>query len=108
MLRREFVVEKPVRRATAYVCGLGLSEFYLNGEKVGDHVLDPGTTAYDKRVLYATYDVTGLLRQGRNAVGIMLGEGWYHARAAILQISVEMADGKTLVLHATLQARGSW
>ena len=69
MLRREFAVEKKVRRATAYVCGLGLSEFYLNGKKVGNHVLSPGLTDYTKRALYVTYDVTKQLKQGSECRG---------------------------------------
>ncbi len=53
-----------MRRATVYVSGLGLSELYLNGAKVGDHVLSPGLTDYDKRVLYVTYDVTSRISAG--------------------------------------------
>jgi len=68
-------VEKKVRRATAYVCGLGLSELYLNGKKVGDDVLSPAIASYDKRAFYLTYDVTELLRRGDNAVGVILGNG---------------------------------
>jgi alpha-L-rhamnosidase len=103
-VRKEFSLPAKLRRARAYVAGIGYYELRINGQKVGDHVLDPGTTAYDKRVLYATYDVTAWLRPGPNAIGIMLGEGWYRARAAILQISVETADGRTLVLTTD----GSW
>lgn len=79
MLRREFVVEKKVRRATAYVCGLGLSEFYLNGRKVGDHVLSPALTDYTQRACYVTYDVTRQLRKGANAAGVILGNGRFYA-----------------------------
>ena len=61
MLRKEFAVEKRVRRAMVYYSGLGLSELWLNGAKVGDHVLSPGLTDYDKHVLYVTFDVTRLL-----------------------------------------------
>ena len=83
MFRKTFEVNKPVRRATAYVTGLGYYELRLNGKKVGDRVLDPAFTDYSKRVLYATYDVTESLTQGKNALGILLGNGWYnmHARA---------------------------
>ena len=79
MLRREFAVEKKVRRATAYVSGLGLYEFYLNGSKVGDQVLSPGLTDYTKRALYVTFDVTKQLRKGANAAGIILGNGRFYA-----------------------------
>ena len=57
--------------------GLGYYELRLNGRRVGDRVLDPGWTDYSKRVLYSTYDVTAQLKPGRNAVGAMLGRGWY-------------------------------
>ncbi len=79
MLRRQFEVEKKVQRATAYVCGLGLCEFYLNGQKVGDHVLSPGLTDYSKRALYVTFDVTKELKKGANVAGIILGNGRFYA-----------------------------
>jgi alpha-L-rhamnosidase len=72
-LRREFNVVDDVRRATVYFSGLGLSELYLNGRKVGDHVLSPGATQYPERVFYVTYDVTDQLRSGANAIGAVLG-----------------------------------
>jgi alpha-L-rhamnosidase len=79
MLRREFTLEQKVRRATAYVCGLGLSEFYLNGRKIGDQVLSPGLTDYTKRALYITFDVTKELKKGANVAGILLGNGRFYA-----------------------------
>jgi alpha-L-rhamnosidase len=78
-LRREFEIERKVRRATAYISGLGLSELYINGRRVGDHVLSPGLTDYPRRVFYVTHDVTAFLRIGRNAVGALLGNGRYFA-----------------------------
>jgi len=78
-LRKEIQVEKRIRRATAYVAGLGLSEFYLNGEKVGDHVLSPALSDYSKRVFYIVHDVTRQLKPGRNAVGVILGNGRFFA-----------------------------
>ena len=92
-LRREFTLERAVVRARAYIAGVGYYELRINGRKAGDHVLDPGWTTYDKRVLYVTYDVTTLLRQGPNAVGVMLGQGWFGARALLLQIQVELEGG---------------
>ena len=65
-----------------YYSGLGLSELYLNGAKVDDHVLSPGLTDYDKHVLYVTSDVTGQLASGRNAIGMVLGNGRYYAPRA--------------------------
>ena len=79
MLRRQFEVEKKVQRATAYVCGLGLYEFYLNGKKVGDQVLSPALTDYSKRALYVTFDVTRQLKKGANVAGIILGNGRFYA-----------------------------
>jgi alpha-L-rhamnosidase len=92
-LRKEFSVKGRIKRARAYVAGLGYHELRLNGRKAGDHVLDPAWTTYDKRVLYVTYDVTRFLRDGANAVAVTLGHGWYKARALLLQIDIEMEDG---------------
>lgn len=78
-LRKEFVVPKKLRRATAYISGLGLSELYLNGDKVGDHVLSPALSEYPKRLFYVTYDVTSQVKRGANAVGVILGNGRYFA-----------------------------
>ena len=78
VFRKTFRVEKPVRRATAYICGLGYHELRLNGDKVGDHQLDPAYTRYDRRALYVTHDVTDQIRKGDNAIGVMLGNGWYN------------------------------
>ncbi len=78
LFRKEFVLDKKIARARAYVSGLGYYELRLNGERVGDHVLDPGWTGYSKRVLYSTYDVTKQLKRGGNALGIMLGNGWFN------------------------------
>ncbi|RKX37689.1 MAG: hypothetical protein DRP64_16815, partial [Verrucomicrobia bacterium] len=105
LLRREFTIAKPVRSATAYVCGLGLHELYLNGEKVGDRVLDPAQTTYDKRAFYVTHDVTERLRSDGNAIGLMLGNGFYGQNFAFggglkygeprakLLLAIEYADG---------------
>jgi hypothetical protein len=75
--RKEFECSGPIREAKACVSGLGQFIFSLNGEKVGDHVLDPGWTNYDKIVQYVEFDITKLLRDGTNAAGIEVGNGWY-------------------------------
>ncbi len=77
-LRKEFDTPKTIRRAVVSVSGLGVFELYLNGQRVGDHQLDPAYTDYQKRVLYVTHDVTALLRPGRNALGVVLGNGWFN------------------------------
>jgi len=82
MLRREFVVKGDVERARAYVTSHGLYEMAINGQRVGDAVLTPGWTSYNKRLQYQTYDVTGLLKRGPNAVGAVLGNGWYRGNLA--------------------------
>lgn len=94
ILRREFDLDKPVKRARAYVTGLGYYELHINGAKVGDRVLDPSYTGFGTRVLYSTYDVTEMLKVGKNAVGAMLGRGWFkEAPRFILQMNVEFEDG---------------
>ena len=75
--RKEFTVQKPVKRATAYVSGLGHFDMFLNGEKVGNNFLDPGWTKYDKCALYVTFDLAGQLKLGGNAIGVMLGNGFF-------------------------------
>ncbi len=77
MLRGTFEVDGRVASARAYVTSLGLYEFYLNGERVGDEVLTPGWTSYDHQLQYQTYNVTDLISEGENAMGVMLGDGWY-------------------------------
>ena len=112
MLRREFKLDGPIKRATVSICGLGYYELRLNGRKVGDHVLDPGLTDYAKRDLYVTYDVTDSLAAGDNAIGVMLGNGRYYAPRVknpfatetyglpkmLLQMRVEYADGRSMEL----------
>ena len=63
--RKEIVIEKEVKKATAKVCGLGQFNFYINGKKVGDHELDPAWTDYRKLILYVSFDVTDLLQAGK-------------------------------------------
>ena len=76
VLRKTFTVSKPVARATAYICGLGYYELFLNGVRVGDHVLDPAWTRYDFQAEYVTYDITTNLLQGANAIGAQLANGF--------------------------------
>ena len=83
-------VAKKVKDATAYVCGLGFYEFSLNGEKMGDSEFAPLWSDYDKSVYYNTYDVTSQVKKGGNAIGVLLGNGFYNVqggRYRKLQIS---------------------
>ena len=111
LIRKEFKLNKEIEEAYAYISGLGYYELYINGDKIGDHVLDPGTTDYGKRVLYETYNVTDCLKTGANAVGVMLGNGWFSTPEEvvkqspaelrkygdrpilILQLNIKFADG---------------
>jgi alpha-L-rhamnosidase len=76
-LRKEFATGKKIRSATAYISGLGLYELYLNGQKVGDAVLAPTVSEYDKKVFYNTYDISSMVKEGNNCVGVILGNGRY-------------------------------
>ena len=121
LLRKAFKLSKQVKRATVHICGMGYYELYINGSKVGDRVLDPGSTYYnhdqefelESRVFYVTYDVTDQLKKGANALGVILGNGWYSAEEDIppspagrepygdrpvllLQMNIELANGKTV------------
>lgn len=99
-LRKKFSANGSVVRGRAFICGLGYYEMRLNGQKVGNNVLDPGYTTYEKRVLYSTYDITDMILEGDNAVGIMLGKGWSGSRFLLLQINIELKGGKTLTLFS--------
>src|SRR5262249_19559234 len=87
LIRRTFPVDSTVVRARVYVSGVGYYELSINGKRIGDRVLDPASTYYNNelpfkigsRVLYSTYDVTDALQVGSNAIGVMLGNGWYSA-----------------------------
>ena len=119
-LRREFTIDRAIRRATVYATALGLYELWLNGQRVGDHQLAPEWTDYYSRVQVQTYDVTPLLRRGANAIGAALGNGWYcggwqywekNIRAMygsepslLVQLEIEFADGQ----RQTLVTDDSW
>jgi alpha-L-rhamnosidase len=110
LLRREFTVKPGLKRAVVSVCGLGQYEMTLNGDKVGDALLTPGWTQYDKTCLYDTYNITTSLKPGANAVGLFLGNGmyllhrgrfssnanmtnWFAPLQAIASIRLEYGDG---------------
>ncbi|MFP4500970.1 MAG: family 78 glycoside hydrolase catalytic domain [Candidatus Hydrogenedentota bacterium] len=95
LLRKHFTVKPGLASARAYASGMGYYELYLNGARVGDHVLDPGNTVAAKRKLYSTYDVADHLREGENVAGMMLGHGWHHGQcAAWLQLRLVYDDGR--------------
>jgi alpha-L-rhamnosidase len=111
MVRKSFLLDRPIKRATAYATALGLYELRLNGRRVGDQLLAPEWTSYRKRVAYQTFEVTEFLRPGENAVAALLGEGWYAGRLMVvgrypygthprflLQLEIELADGSKQVV----------
>ncbi len=111
-LRKEFQTEKKVRRAMVYMSGLGLSELYFNGQKVGDEVLSPALSDYSKRVFYVAHDVTPYLEPGANTVGVVLGNGRFFAPRGkiptetrsfgfpklLFQMRLEYADGSSALV----------
>lgn len=117
-LRREFEVDASVASARLFVTTLGLYDIEINGTRVGDHQLAPGWTDYEKRVRYQVHDVTDLLQSGPNAIGALLGDGWYCGwiglrktreaygkRPALLcQLEITHADGT----RTTLASDGDW
>lgn len=77
LYRKEFKIQKQIKTAKAFISGIGYNELFINGKRIGDHVLDPGWTNYKETILYTTYDVTKNFQQGENAIGVMLGRGNY-------------------------------
>ncbi len=77
LFRKDFTVGKKVVKARLYASALGIYRYRINGKRVGEDILAPGWTSYGKRVETITYDVAPLLRDGDNAIGALLGEGWY-------------------------------
>jgi len=122
MLRKVFELARPVKRARAFVCGVGLHELYVNGQKVGNDVFATPRTDFRQRLLYNAYDLTDLLAEGGNAIGIVLGNGWFNGKKkywgwqyqwygsprAIAQVEVEFTDGSTERILSEGSWRGDW
>ncbi|NTV91333.1 MAG: family 78 glycoside hydrolase catalytic domain, partial [Clostridiales bacterium] len=119
LLRKSFSLKGEIASARVYICGLGLYELQINGEKAGDEFLAPFCNAYDKWLQYQTYDVTAMLKAGGNAIGVMLGNGWYKGRfgfdgykdniygdtmALLCELEVEYTDGS----RETIISDESW
>jgi alpha-L-rhamnosidase len=111
LLRREFRLGDGMLSAELRISGLGYYEAWINGQRVGDQVLDPGQTDYETRVFYVSHDVMSLLREGANALGVMLGNGWYNQNLVWsadmaygvprlwAELTVRMADGSSRVIR---------
>lgn len=121
ILRKEFELKKAVKAARLYITSHGLYETHINGKRVGDQYLTPGWTSYNKRLQYQTYDVTALLKQGRNATGTLLSDGWYRGYLAwggqkniygktlglLYQLEVTYTDGSTELITSDTQWKSS-
>jgi len=83
-IRKEFVVKKGLVSARAYITAKGLYRFYINGIEGTDHLFTPGFTSYYKRLQYQAYDITSLLHEGHNALGIILGDGWWRGNVGAM------------------------
>ncbi len=119
MLRKDFKVEKQIRSARVYVTALGSYRIHINGKRVGEDILTPDWTDYRKRITYQTYDVTTLVKSGENAIGAILGDGWYATGLGwplrrfnfgpaptrlLAQLEVQLADGS----NQTVATDDSW
>jgi alpha-L-rhamnosidase len=116
--RKEFELRGKTARATVYVTARGLFDMHINGRRVSDDVFPPEWTDYDKRIHYRTYDVTSLVRKGRNAVTAVVGDGWYAGfvgwqqsrgryglqTSLLAQLEVEYRDGSM----QTVVTDGTW
>ena len=107
-VRKDFTLPKKVKQAKLFITALGVYEPYINGERIGSDVFSPGWTDYSKRVNYQVFDVTSALNGGDNAIGIILGDGWYCGHIAwfkrqhyglkpelLAQIHIEFTDGSS-------------
>lgn len=116
--RKSFSLEKTPVKARLYITACGLYEAELNGSKAGDFYMAPGYTDYRKRVQYQTYDVTKMLREGRNELTVQLADGWYRGSCGangiehqygtetklLAQLEIFFADGT----EQTIVSDGSW
>src|SRR6185437_6226824 len=82
MFRKEFSTNKKIKSAAIYITAHGLYEAKINGNRVGEDFFTPGWTSYNKRLQYQVYDVTNLVKEGNNAIGVTLGDGWYRGHLA--------------------------
>jgi alpha-L-rhamnosidase len=118
LLRREFAVPGRIARALLSVSARGFYEVHINGQRVGDELLAPGYTSYHQHQPYQTHDVTALVKSGSNAMGVLLGYGWYAGHMnlhqmrcidgtfpqCLAQLDIDLADGQ----HFTVVTDGQW
>ena len=118
MFRKSFSAGKKIKSATAFITVHGMYEAFINGKKMGDAFLTPGWTSYHKRLQYQVYDVTSLIEKGGNAIGVMIGSGWYRTSLAwnnnkniygkklglLFQLEIKYDDGT----QETVVSDGHW
>lgn len=120
-LRKEFNVSAPVKRAVIYVTAQGFFELHLNGKRVSDEYFMPGWTDYRKRIYYRSYDVTDMLSRGPNAIGAILGDGWFRGNISNLgqnhygkrirlmsQLHIDYADGRSEMIPSDKSWKASF
>jgi alpha-L-rhamnosidase len=120
-LRKEFQVRAPVKRAVVYATAQGVFELNLNGQRVGDEYFMPGWTDYRKRIYYRAYNVTDMLETGANALGAILGDGWFRGNISCIdqnkygtrlrfkgQLHIEYADGQSEVITSDNTWKGAY
>ncbi len=118
IFRKSFLANKKIASARVYITSRGLYDVQINGKRMGDAYLAPGWTSYDKHLQYQTYDVSQLVSEGKNAIGVLLGSGWYRTRltwlnkqniygketALLFQLMIKYTDGTT----ETVTSDDSW
>jgi alpha-L-rhamnosidase len=121
-VRKEFTLEKKIKKATAYITARGLFIANLNGKRIGSDVLSPEWTEYRKRIQYFTYDVTPMLKPGSNCAGMIIGDGWYRGfvgfgkrpnnygdqTSALMQLHLEFSDGTEEIVCSDKTWKGSF
>ncbi len=114
--RKTFNIDGRIKRAILTICGLGYYEAYINGRKVTSDVLTPCFSNYDKSSFYNTYDVSGIVDSGKNAIGVILGNGlydaetkniwnfetapWRHHPKFIMQLKITLEDGQEVLIKS--------
>lgn len=114
IFRKSFNTNKKITSVTAYITSLGMYEAQINGKRVGDAYYTPGWTSYNKRLQYQTYDVTNLVKSGKNAISVTIGDGWYRGNqggdekvsarygahtALLFQMSIVYYDGSVEIIN---------
>ena len=120
-LRKEFNVSAPIKRAVIYVTAQGFFELHLNGKRVSDEYFMPGWTDYHKRIYYRSYDVTDMLSRGPNAIGAILGDGWFRGNISNLgqnhygkrirlmsQLHIDYVDGRSEMIASDKSWKASF